>query len=171
MLQLSWSAHTSKYNSSSYVVGTTWKTVHSIIKIIKNAETNVERGFSGVDAFQQVVELISKLFDATLNCSCNLVVGHLAELWHNVSQCWQHRLLLVQLARCRLTTDTTTTTSLCSATTYADNVPLPAAAPCCCSNRSTSPTRRAHSSKPTACCRCCWDKQADGQADGHRAVS
>jgi len=39
-------------------------------------------------------------------------------------------------------------TSLCSATTYADNVALPAFARRCCSNRSISPACRAHSSKP-----------------------
>jgi len=60
-------------------------------------------------------------------------------------------------------------TSLCSATTYADNVALPAFARRCCSNRSISPARRAHSSKPAthfrlwadAGARYPWGRQTD----------
>jgi len=85
---------------------------------------------------------------------------------------------------------TTVETSLCSATTYADNVALPAAGrltPGCCvrasaapggrRDRSISAARRAHSSKP-ACSGFtdvapvgpCWDRQTDGRIDGQRTV-
>ena len=69
------------------------------------------------------------------------------------------------------------TTSLCSATTYADNMALPAFArrtPRCCasrSNRSIYPAGRAHSSKPTAAGFLPWahagtDRQIDRRTDG-----
>ena len=68
-------------------------------------------------------------------------------LWHDIPHCTHTH-----------THDITSTeTSLCSATTYADSVALPAFACRCSSKQSISPACRAHSSKPAAA------GQTDGQ--------